>query len=165
MSTERSSRVLQHGNQKIWFFKFEIEFDLCWRAAINIQVGFNMHLYVGIEDASSSLWGSTSSYIKKLSSKRIQLATFVSISKIQIYSSIISDSSHHPWKWNRSKAKRHKFYWYIWGTVSDEVTSLVLKAQAFTIQLIKLYQICRNYQYLHIIQYSVCMNIPRKFQQ
>ena len=30
-STERSSRVLQHGNQKIWFFfskKFEIEFDL-----------------------------------------------------------------------------------------------------------------------------------------
>ena len=31
-STERSSRVLQHGNQKFDFFfskKFEIEFDLC----------------------------------------------------------------------------------------------------------------------------------------
>ena len=67
-STERSSRVLHHGNQKIWFFfskKFEIEFDLyfdlCWRAEI-IQVGLNMHLYVDIRDASSSLWGSTSSY-------------------------------------------------------------------------------------------------------
>ena len=67
MPTERSSRVLQHGNQKIWFFflKFEIEFDLyfhlCWRAEINIQVGLNMHRYVDIGDASSSLWGSTSS--------------------------------------------------------------------------------------------------------
>ena len=42
-STERSSRVLQHGNQKFDFVfqnkKFEIEFDLCWRAEINIQVG------------------------------------------------------------------------------------------------------------------------------
>ena len=30
-SMERSSRVLQHGNQKFDFFsrKFEIEFDLC----------------------------------------------------------------------------------------------------------------------------------------
>ena len=51
----------------IFFFqtKFEIEFDLyfdlCWRAEI-IQVGLNMHLYVDIGDASSSLWGSTSSY-------------------------------------------------------------------------------------------------------
>ena len=67
-STERSSRVLQHGNQKIWFFfskKFEIEFDLyfdlCWRAEI-IQVGLNMHLSVDIGDASSSLRGSTSSF-------------------------------------------------------------------------------------------------------
>ena len=66
-SMERSSRVLQHGNQKIWFFftkKFEIEFDLyfdlCWRAEI-VQVGLKMHLYVDIGDASSSLWGSTSS--------------------------------------------------------------------------------------------------------
>ena len=66
-SMERSSRVLQHGNQKIWFFfpkKFKIEFDLYfdlwWRAEI-IQVGLNMHLYVDIGDASSSLWGSTSS--------------------------------------------------------------------------------------------------------
>ena len=44
--------------------KFEIEFDLyfdlCWRAEI-IQVGLNMHLYVDIGDASSSLWGLTSS--------------------------------------------------------------------------------------------------------
>ena len=66
-STERSSRVLHHGNPKIWFFfskKFEIEldlyFDLRWRAEI-IQVGLAMHLYVDIGDASSSLWGSTSS--------------------------------------------------------------------------------------------------------
>ena len=69
-STERSSRVLQHG-KKNWFFskKFEIEFDLyfdlCWRAEI-IQVGLNMHLYVDIGDASSSLWGSTSSWGKHL---------------------------------------------------------------------------------------------------
>ena len=71
-SMERSSRVLQHGNQKNWFFfskKFEIEFylyfDLCWRAEI-IQVGLNMHLYVDIGDASSSLWGSTSSFMNGL---------------------------------------------------------------------------------------------------
>ena len=50
-SMERSSRVLHHGNQKIWFF---LKFDL------------NMHLYVDIGDASSSLWGSTSSSIYKL---------------------------------------------------------------------------------------------------
>ena len=61
MSTERSSQVLQHENQEILFFfkKFEIEFDLyfdlCWRAEINIQVGLNMHLYVDIGDASLSL--------------------------------------------------------------------------------------------------------------
>ena len=55
------------GTQKNWFFfskKFEIDFDLyfdlCWRAEI-IQVGLNMHLYVDIGDASSSLWGSTPS--------------------------------------------------------------------------------------------------------
>ena len=51
----------------IFFFskKFEIEFDVYfdsyWRAEI-IQVGLNMHLYVDIGDASSSLWGSTSSF-------------------------------------------------------------------------------------------------------
>ena len=66
MSMERSSRVLRHGNQKFDFFsrKFEIEFDLyfdlCWRVEI-IHVGLNMHLHVDIGDASSSLWGSTSS--------------------------------------------------------------------------------------------------------
>ena len=52
----------------MFFFskKFEIEFDLyfdlCWRAEI-IQAGLNMHLCVDIGDASSSLWGSTSSFI------------------------------------------------------------------------------------------------------
>ena len=55
------------GTKKFDFFskKFEIEFDLyfdlCWRAEL-IQVGLNMHLYVDIGDASSSLWGSTSSF-------------------------------------------------------------------------------------------------------
>ena len=61
---ERSSRVNTMETQKFDFFlkkKFEIEFDLCWRAEI-IQVGLNMHLYVDIGDASSSLWGSTSSF-------------------------------------------------------------------------------------------------------
>ena len=123
-SMESSSRVLQHGNPKIWFFfsqKFEIRiltcakklkspqlrqyqsynsnwyinrtvftstttwkhknlfffffsnsklnfdlyFDLCQRDEI-IQVGLNKHPYDDIGDASSSLWGSTSSlfYIK-----------------------------------------------------------------------------------------------------
>ena len=59
------------GTKKFDFFlskKFEIEFDLyfdlCWRAEI-IQVGLNMHLYVDIGDASSSLRGSTSIYIFK----------------------------------------------------------------------------------------------------
>ena len=39
-STERSSSTTT-WEPKIWFFskKFEIEFDLCWRAEINIQVG------------------------------------------------------------------------------------------------------------------------------
>ena len=62
-STERSLRVLQHGNQKNWEkleIEFDLYFDLCWRAEI-IQVGRNMHLYVDIGDASSSLWESTSS--------------------------------------------------------------------------------------------------------
>ena len=55
----------------LFFFskKFEIEFDLyfdlCWRAEI-IQVGLNMHLYVDIGDASSSLWGSISSLLLPL---------------------------------------------------------------------------------------------------
>ena len=51
------------GIKKFDFFfskKFEIEFDLyfdlCWRAEI-IQVGLDMHLYVDIGDASSSLEG------------------------------------------------------------------------------------------------------------
>ena len=55
------------GTKKFDFFhqkkieiEFELHFDLCWRAEI-IQVGLNMHLCVGIGDASSSLWGWTSS--------------------------------------------------------------------------------------------------------
>ena len=61
-SMERSSRVLQHGNIKIWFKKnSKLNFDLCQRAEI-IQVGLNMHLYDNIGDASSSLRGSTSSF-------------------------------------------------------------------------------------------------------
>ena len=36
---------------------FVLYFDLCWRTDINIQVGLNMHLYVDIGDASSSLRG------------------------------------------------------------------------------------------------------------
>ena len=83
-SMDRSSRVLHHGNIRIWFFlqtnwklnfdlyfvwlvfilssklNFDLYFDLCQRAEI-IQVGLNMHLYVDIGDASSSLRGSTSS--------------------------------------------------------------------------------------------------------
>ena len=41
---ERSSRVLQHGNPKIWFFfqkSSRLNFDLCQRAEINIQLGLN----------------------------------------------------------------------------------------------------------------------------
>ena len=60
---------------KNWYFfskKFEIEFDLyfdlCRRAEI-IQVGLNMHLCVDIGDASSSLWGSTSSSFSPCASK------------------------------------------------------------------------------------------------
>ena len=61
-SMERSSRVLQHGNQKIRFFKekkLKLNVDLCQRAEI-VQVG--LHLYDDIGDASSSLRGSTSSF-------------------------------------------------------------------------------------------------------
>ena len=72
-SMERSSRILQHGILKIWlkknrnwvltcfFLSSNLNFDLCRRAEI-IRVGLNMHLYVDIGDASSSLWGSTSSF-------------------------------------------------------------------------------------------------------
>ena len=72
-SMERSSRVLQHGNIKIWFKKnrnwiltcfflsSKLNFDLChWDEVI--QLGLNMHLYGDIGDASSSLRGSTSSF-------------------------------------------------------------------------------------------------------
>ena len=59
-----STTTWEPKNLIFFFLKFVIEFDLyfdlCWRAEI-IQVGLNMHLYVDIGDASSSLWGSTSS--------------------------------------------------------------------------------------------------------
>ena len=66
-SMERFSRVLQHGNQKIWFFFFfqkssKLNSTCILTCAEIIQVGLNMHLYVDIGDASSSLWGSTSSF-------------------------------------------------------------------------------------------------------
>ena len=88
-SMERSSRVLHHGNIKIWFFfqkksklnfdlyfvwlvfflsskmNFDLYFDLCQRAEI-IQVGLHKHLYDDIGDASSSLRGSTSSFHVKM---------------------------------------------------------------------------------------------------
>ena len=54
--------------QKFDFFQessklnFDLYFNLCQRAEI-IQVGLNMNLYDDIGDASSSLWGSTSSLI------------------------------------------------------------------------------------------------------
>ena len=62
-----TSTITWEPKNLIFFFKkFEIEFDLyfdlCWRPEI-IQVGLNMHLYVDIGDASSSLWGSTSSLL------------------------------------------------------------------------------------------------------
>ena len=51
--------------QKLDFFQkiSKLNFDLCQRAEINIQVGLglNMHLYDDIRDTSSSLRGSTSS--------------------------------------------------------------------------------------------------------
>ena len=40
----------------------KLNFDLCWRAEINIQVGLNIHLYDGICDASLFLLGSISSW-------------------------------------------------------------------------------------------------------
>ena len=61
-SMERSSRVLHHEKKKTAKLNFDLYFDLYWRAEINISVGLNMHLYVDIGDASSSLRGSTSSF-------------------------------------------------------------------------------------------------------
>ena len=61
----RSTTTWEPKNLIFFSKKFKIEFDLyfdlCWRTEI-IQVGLNMHLYVDIGDASSSLWGSTSSF-------------------------------------------------------------------------------------------------------
>ena len=48
--------------KKVLKLNFDLYYDLSQSAEINIQVGLNMHLYVDIGDASSSLWGSTSSY-------------------------------------------------------------------------------------------------------
>ena len=109
-SMEWSSRVLQHRNIKILFFskEFEIEFrlvfrltffflssklnfdlyfDLCQRDEI-IHVGLNMHIYDDIGDASSSLRGSTSSFVYRLPLNRI-------ISTVFLISYIIYHSLYH----------------------------------------------------------------------
>ena len=81
---------------KFFFFfskKFEIEFDLyfdlCWRAEI-IQVGLDMHLSVDIGDASSSLWGSTSSHhyfhLDSLNYCRIYILILIFCIKINFWS-------------------------------------------------------------------------------
>ena len=62
-STERSSRVLQHGNQKFFFFFKKVR-NWIWLVLKSwYQHSSRSHLYVDIGDASSSLWGSTSSLI------------------------------------------------------------------------------------------------------
>ena len=63
-SMKRSSQVLRHRNPKIWFKKKvrNSNFNLCWRAEINIHVGLNMYLYDDIGDALLSLRGLTSSF-------------------------------------------------------------------------------------------------------
>ena len=53
-SMERSSRELQHGTPKIWFLFFKFNFDLCWRAEINIQIARSQYLH-DIGDASFPL--------------------------------------------------------------------------------------------------------------
>ena len=99
-------KVFNMGTKKFDFFfskKFEIEFDLyfdlCWRAEI-IQVGLNMHLYVDIGDASSSLWGSTSSILfiffckfsswiaKKIFSARLRFLRLITISGTRYFFSV-----------------------------------------------------------------------------
>ena len=47
------------------FLVYAVHFD-CGAIilSINIHVGLNMHLYDDIGDASSSLWGSTSSFLE-----------------------------------------------------------------------------------------------------
>ena len=63
-SMERSSRVLHHENQKIWFFfsrSSKLNSTRILTCAEELK-SFYMNLYVDIGDASSSLWGSTSSY-------------------------------------------------------------------------------------------------------
>ena len=72
-SMERFSRVLQHGNQKIWFFFFKKVRNWIWLVFWLMLKSWNQHssrshLYVDIGDASSSLWGSTSSFIMILTS-------------------------------------------------------------------------------------------------
>ena len=62
-SMEWSSRVLHHGNQIFFFFFF---FKKVWNWIWLVLKSWNQHssrshLYVDIGDASSSLWGSTSS--------------------------------------------------------------------------------------------------------
>ena len=57
--TEKKSKL----SFDLFFLSSNLNFDLCRRAEI-IRVGLNMHLYDDIGDASSSLRGSTSSFIR-----------------------------------------------------------------------------------------------------
>ena len=58
-----TSTTTYKPNHLIFFKKVQkLNFDLWWRAEINIQVGLNMNLYDYIGDASSLLRGSTSSF-------------------------------------------------------------------------------------------------------
>ena len=68
-STERSSRVLQHGNQKLDFFQESSKLNLTCAEEVSpiCRHSSRSHLYVDIEDASSSLWGSTSSFSYEIS--------------------------------------------------------------------------------------------------
>ena len=51
--------------QKLDFFQksSKFNFDLCWRAGINIQVGLDMQLYDNIGDASSPLSMAISTFL------------------------------------------------------------------------------------------------------
>ena len=67
MSTERASRVLQHGNQKIWFFQKKVRnwiWLVFWLKLKSFnQLSRSRHAPIcRHRDASSSLWGSTSSF-------------------------------------------------------------------------------------------------------
>ena len=69
ISMERYSQVLATTwkPKKIYFLlkSLKLNFALCWRAEINIQVGLNMHLYDNIGDASLSVGGLMTSLLRQ----------------------------------------------------------------------------------------------------